>query len=284
MLRRLVELQYERNDVDFHRGTFRVRGDTVEVFPAYEADTAIRIELFGDQIEAMSEIDPLRGGVKRKIDRTVIFPASHYATPAGDDARARCESIRDELKDRLEELSQQGKLLERQRLEQRTMYDLEMIEQMGFCSGIENYSRHLTGRNAGEPPPTLIDYFPDDYLLIVDESHQTVPQIGAMYNGDRSRKETLVEFGFRLPSALDNRPLRFDEWRQRAKQTIYVSATPADWELDEAKGVVVEQIIRPTGPARSGGRGAPGRAPGRRSARRDPRAHGARASRCSSPR
>jgi excinuclease ABC subunit B len=246
VLRRLVELQYERNDVDFHRGTFRVRGDTVEVFPAYEADTAVRIEWWGDQIEALSEIDPLRGGDKRKLDRTVIFAASHYATPA-ETMRRACEAIRVELKDRLEELSQQGKLLERQRLEQRTMYDLESIEQMGFCSGIENYSRHLTGRAPGEPPPTLMDYFPDDYLLIVDESHQTVPQIGAMYNGDRSRKETLVEFGFRLPSALDNRPLRFDEWRKRARQTIYVSATPADWELDEAKGVVVEQIIRPTG-------------------------------------
>ncbi|HUS31072.1 MAG TPA: excinuclease ABC subunit UvrB [Kofleriaceae bacterium] len=246
VLRRLVELQYERNDVDFHRGTFRVRGDTVEVFPAYEADTAIRIEWWGDQIEAMNEIDPLRGGIKRKLDRSVIFAASHYATPA-DTMRRACESIRQELRGRLEELSQQGKLLERQRLEQRTMYDLESIEQMGFCSGIENYSRHLTGRSAGEPPPTLMDYFHDDYLLIVDESHQTVPQIGAMYNGDRSRKETLVEFGFRLPSALDNRPLRFDEWRQRAKQAIYVSATPAEWELNEAKGVVVEQIIRPTG-------------------------------------
>jgi excinuclease ABC subunit B len=246
VLRRLVELQYERNDVDFHRGTFRVRGDTVEVFPAYEADTAVRIEWFGDQIEAMSEIDPLRGGVKRKLDRSVIFAASHYATP-GETMRRACESIRQELKVRLGELSDQGKLLERQRLEQRTMYDLESIEQMGFCSGIENYSRHLTGRSTGEPPPTLMDYFPDDYLLIVDESHQTVPQIGAMYNGDRSRKETLVEYGFRLPSALDNRPLRFDEWRQRARQAIYVSATPADWELNEAKGVVVEQIIRPTG-------------------------------------
>ncbi len=247
VLRRLVELQYERNDIDFHRGTFRVRGDTVEVFPAYEADTAVRIEWFGEQVESISEIDPMRGAVKRKdLDRTVIFPASHYATPA-ETMRHACETIRVELKERLEELSKQGKLLERQRLEQRTMYDLESIEQMGFCSGIENYSRHLTGRKPGEPPPTLMDYFGDDYLLIIDESHQTVPQIGAMYNGDRSRKETLVEFGFRLPSALDNRPLRFDEWRQRARQTIYVSATPAEWELAQAKGVVVDQIIRPTG-------------------------------------
>ncbi len=246
VLRRLVELQYERNDVDFHRGTFRVRGDTVEVFPAYEADTAVRVEWFGDQIESMAEIDPLRGGVKRKLDRSVIFAASHYATP-DETMRRAVESIRVELKDRLGVLSAEGKLLERQRLEQRTMYDLESIEQMGFCSGIENYSRHLTGRAPGEPPPTLMDYFGDDYLLIVDESHQTVPQIGAMFNGDRSRKETLVEFGFRLPSALDNRPLRFDEWRARAHQTISVSATPAQWELDQAGGVIVEQIIRPTG-------------------------------------
>jgi excinuclease ABC subunit B len=246
VLRRLIELQYERNDIDFHRGTFRVRGDTVEVFPAYEADTAVRIEWWGDQVEAMSEIDPLRGGVKRKMDRTVIFAASHYATPE-ETMRRAIQSIRIELKDQLELLSSQSKLLERQRLEQRTMYDLESIEQMGFCSGIENYSRHLTGRTSGEPPPTLMDYFGDDFLLVVDESHQTVPQIGAMYNGDRSRKETLVEFGFRLPSALDNRPLRFDEWRSRARRTIYVSATPAEWELAQAKGVVVEQIIRPTG-------------------------------------
>ena len=246
VLRRLVELQNERNDIDFHRGTFRVRGDTVEVFPAYEADTAVRIEWFGETVESLSEIDPMRGKIKRTLDRTTIFPASHYATPA-ETMRRAMETIRIELKDRLGELSRQGKLLERQRLEQRTMYDLESIEQMGFCSGIENYSRHLTGRSAGEPPPTLIDYFPEDMLLVCDESHQTVPQIGSMYLGDRSRKETLVEHGFRLPSAIDNRPLRFDEWRERAKQAIYVSATPAEWELAEAKGIVVEQIIRPTG-------------------------------------
>ncbi|MEO6777740.1 MAG: excinuclease ABC subunit UvrB [Kofleriaceae bacterium] len=246
VLRRLVELQYERNDIDFHRGTFRVRGDVVEVFPAYEADTAVRFEWFGDQVEAISEIDPMRGKLKRTLERSVIFPASHYATPA-ETMRKACESIRVELKQRLEALSREGKLLERQRLEQRTMYDLESIEQMGFCSGIENYSRHLTGRDVGDPPPTLMDYFPEDALLVVDESHQTVPQIGSMYTGDRSRKETLVDFGFRLPSALDNRPLRFDEWRERARQAIYVSATPAEWELAEAKGVVVEQIIRPTG-------------------------------------
>jgi excinuclease ABC subunit B len=246
VLRRLVELQYERNDIDFHRGTFRVRGDSVEIFPAYEAETAIRIEWWGDDVESIAEIDPLRGGVKRKLERAVVFPASHYATPA-ETMRRAVETIRVELKDRLTELTSQNRLLERQRLEQRTLYDLEAIEQMGFCSGIENYSRHLSGRSPGDPPPTLMDYFADDYLLIIDESHQTVPQIGAMYAGDRSRKETLVEFGFRLPSALDNRPLRFDEWRERARQTIYVSATPADWELAAANGVVVEQIIRPTG-------------------------------------
>ncbi len=246
VLRRLVELQYERNDLDFHRGTFRVRGDTVEVFPAYEADTALRIEWFGDQIERIAEIDPLRGQTRREVARASIFPASHYATPA-DTMKRAVESIRVELRDRLGVLHEQGKLLERQRLEQRTMYDLESIEQMGFCNGIENYSRHLSGRAPGEPPPTLIDYFGDDFLLVVDESHQSVPQIGSMYGGDRSRKETLVEFGFRLPSALDNRPLRFDEWKVRAKQAIYVSATPAEWELGEAKGVFVEQIIRPTG-------------------------------------
>jgi excinuclease ABC subunit B len=245
-LRRLVELQYERNDLDFHRGTFRVRGDVVEIFPAYEAETAVRIEWWGDQVEAIAEIDPLRGKIKRKLDEVTVFPASHYATP-DDQMKRAVEQIRVELRDRLGELSEQGKLLERQRLEQRTMYDLECIEQMGFCSGIENYSRHLSGRQPGEPPPTLIDYFPDNFLLFVDESHQTVPQIGGMFNGDRARKETLVEFGFRLPSALDNRPLRFDEWKSRVKQVVYVSATPADWELAEAGGVFVEQIIRPTG-------------------------------------
>jgi excinuclease ABC subunit B len=246
VLRRLVELQYERNDLDFHRGTFRVRGDVVEVFPAYEADTAIRIEWWGDQVETIAEMDPLRGKSKRTLERAVIFPASHYATDR-EQLRRAIEGIRGELRERLAALSTDGKLLERQRLEQRTMYDLEQLEQLGFCSGIENYARHLAGRAPGEPPPTLIDYFPEDFLMVVDESHQTVPQIGAMYAGDRSRKETLVEFGFRLPSALDNRPLRFDEWRQRVRQGIFVSATPADWELAEAGGVVVEQIIRPTG-------------------------------------
>ncbi|MBT8493568.1 MAG: excinuclease ABC subunit UvrB, partial [Deltaproteobacteria bacterium] len=246
VLKRLVELQYERNDVDFHRGTFRVRGDTVEIFPAYEADTAIRIEWFGDEVESISEIDPLRGRAKHGLARAVVFPASHYATPA-DKLRKAVESVRVELRHRLQELTDESKLVERQRLEQRTMYDLECIEQMGFCSGIENYSRHLTGRSAGEPPPTLMDYFPAEFITFIDESHQTVPQLQAMYRGDRSRKQTLVDFGFRLPSALDNRPLRFDEWQKRAGQTIFVSATPAEYELEESKGVVVEQIIRPTG-------------------------------------
>ncbi len=246
ILRRLVELQYERNDLDFHRGTFRVRGDVLEIFPAYEADTAIRVELWGDEIESIHEIDALRAVSRQKIQTTTIFPASHYATPV-DELKRAIGDIRVELRGRLDELQAAGKLLERQRLEQRCMYDLESLEQMGFCSGIENYTRHLAGRAPGEPPTTLIDYFPPDFLLFVDESHQTVPQVGGMYAGDRSRKETLVDFGFRLPSALDNRPLRFDEWRGRIQQAIYTSATPADWELGEAQGVVIEQIIRPTG-------------------------------------
>jgi excinuclease ABC subunit B len=246
VLRRLVEIQYERNDVDFARGTFRVRGDTVEIFPAYEREKAIRVEWFGDEIEMISEVDPLRGKVLRKIDEVSIFPGSHYVTPADRLTRAMT-GIKEELRGRLSELKAGNKLVEEQRLQQRTLYDLEMLEQMGRCKGIENYSRHLSGRAAGEPPPTLLDYFPKDYLLFVDESHQTIPQIAAMFKGDRSRKETLVEFGFRLPSALDNRPLRFDEWEARAAQTIFVSATPAEYELQRGEGVVVEQIIRPTG-------------------------------------
>jgi excinuclease ABC subunit B len=246
LLRRLVDLQYERNDVDFHRGTFRVRGDIVEIFLAHEEETAVRIEFFGDEIEAVSEIDPLRGKTKRKIKTAHIFPASHYVTPASQLVRA-IEAIKIELRERLQLLSANMKLVEKQRLEQRTLFDIEMLEQMGHCSGIENYSRHLSGRNAGEPPPTLIDYFPGDYLLFVDESHQTVPQVQSMYRGDRSRKETLVEYGFRLPSALDNRPLKFEEWQERARQVIYVSATPGEYELQKCAGVVVEQVIRPTG-------------------------------------
>ncbi|NLY92866.1 MAG: excinuclease ABC subunit UvrB [Myxococcales bacterium] len=246
LLRRMVDIQYQRNDVDFHRGTFRVRGDVVEIFPVDSESVAIRIEYWGDEVESIAEIDPLRGKVLRKLDRYAIYPGSHYVTP--DEQRRRAiESIREELHEQLERLTAENKLLERQRLEQRTLYDLELLEQMGFCHGIENYSRHLSGRAPGEPPPTLIDYFPPDFLMVIDESHITVPQIGAMYRGDRARKETLVAHGFRLPSALDNRPLRFEEWEQRIHQAIYVSATPGDWELEKTSGVFVEQLIRPTG-------------------------------------
>jgi excinuclease ABC subunit B len=246
LLRLLVDIQYQRNDVDFHRGTFRVRGDIVEIFPAYEENIAIRIELFGDEIEAIKEVDPLRGRVLGTRDRIEIYPASHYVTEQ-QQLRNAIQSIRAELLERLDFYDKAGRFLEKQRIEQRTMYDLEMLEQMGFCNGIENYSRHLSGRKAGEPPPTLIDYFPKDFLMIVDESHQTIPQIGAMYRGDRSRKETLVEYGFRLPSALDNRPLKFEEFEQHYSKVLYVSATPGDYELVRSHGVVVEQIIRPTG-------------------------------------
>ena len=246
LLRRLVDIQYQRNDIDFHRGTFRVRGDVVEIFPAHSENLAVRIEYWGDEIERIVEIDPTRGKVREELDQYGIYPGSHYVTP--DEQRTRAiESIRQELLEWLPKLESQGKLLEKQRLEQRTMYDLEMLEQMGFCHGIENYSRHLSGRQEGEPPPTLLDYFPDDFLVILDESHITVPQIGAMFRGDRSRKKTLVEHGFRLPSALDNRPLRFAEWEERVGQVIHVSATPGDWEIEHADGVIIEQVIRPTG-------------------------------------
>src|SRR5476651_1394278 len=246
MLRDLVEIQYERNDHDFSRGTFRVKGDTIEIFPAYEEERAIRVELFGDTVEAIKEIDPLRGKVLGEIEKVSIFPSSHYVT-SGERRKSAVLAIRDELAERLTQLRSQQKLLEAQRLEQRTMFDLEMIEQMGFCNGIENYSRHLSGRKAGEAPPCLLDYFPKDFLLVIDESHQSVPQIGAMYRGDRSRKETLVEYGFRLPSALDNRPLQFAEFERLANQAIFVSATPSEYELQKSEGVIVEQIIRPTG-------------------------------------
>jgi excinuclease ABC subunit B len=245
-IRSLVDIQYQRNDADFHRGTFRVRGDTIEVFPPYEEDRAVRIEFFGDTVERIVEFDPLRGVQLADLEKVAIFPNSHYVSAPETRARA-VSGIREELRERLQELKGQQKLVEAQRLEQRTMFDLEMLEQMGFCSGIENYSRWLSGRRAGEPPPCLLDYFPRDFLLVVDESHQTIPQIGAMYRGDRSRKETLVEFGFRLPSALDNRPLKFEEFEALVNQAIYVSATPAEYELSKAGGVVVEQIIRPTG-------------------------------------
>jgi excinuclease ABC subunit B len=246
LLRQLVDIQYERNDLDFHRGTFRVRGDVVEVFPTYEQETAIRVEFFGDDIESIKEVDPLRGRVKATLDRYAIYPGSHYVTPQTQMRRA-IESIREELRERLDFYDKEGRFLEKQRLEQRTQYDLEMMEQMGFCSGIENYSRHLSGRKPGEAPPTLVDYFPQDFLIVVDESHQTVPQLQAMYRGDRARKETLVDYGFRLPSALDNRPLKFEEFEDHVRQAIYVSATPGEYELQKAQGVVVEQLIRPTG-------------------------------------
>jgi excinuclease ABC subunit B len=246
ILNKLVEIQYDRNDIDFHRGTFRVRGDIVEVFPAYEEDRAIRIELFGDEVEAISEIDPLRGRVTERLDKIAIYPGSHYVTTQ-ERMQSAIENIHIELAERLEELRSQDKLLEVQRLEQRTRFDLEMLQELGYCPGIENYSRHLTGRRPGQPPPNLLDYFPRDFLLMIDESHVTVPQLVGMYRGDRSRKETLVEYGFRLPSALDNRPLNFPEFEDRIHQVVYVSATPGEYELEQARGEVVEQIIRPTG-------------------------------------
>jgi excinuclease ABC subunit B len=246
VLRRLVELQYERNDIDFHRGTFRVRGDSVEVFPPFEEEVAVRLEWFGDEIETISEVDPLRGRTLRKLPYVALFPNSQYVTPADAMVRAMA-SIKEELRERLSYLRDNMKLVEAQRLEQRTLYDLEMLDQMGHCNGIENYSRHLRASAPGEPPATLLDYFPSDFLCFVDESHQTVPQIQAMYRGDRARKDTLVEYGFRLTSALDNRPLKFEEWERKVGQVIFVSATPGDWELEQTKGVVVEQVIRPTG-------------------------------------
>jgi excinuclease ABC subunit B len=245
ILRKLVEIQYERNDTEFTRGTFRVRGDIVEVYPSYE-EQALRIELFGDDVDALTTFDPLTGKSGRKHDKIAIYPKSHFVAPR-EQTRSAVQSIKAELIERRTELERMGKVLEAQRLHQRTMFDLEMMKEIGYCHGVENYSRHLSGRAPGEPPPTLLDYLPDDALLVVDESHQTVPQIRGMYHGDRSRKETLVEFGFRLPSALDNRPLTFTEWEERARQTIYVSATPGPYELAKAGGVVVEQIIRPTG-------------------------------------
>ena len=246
LMRRLVELQYARNDIDFFRGTFRVRGDVVDVFPAYENKVALRFEFFGDHIESIWEIDPLLGKKERPLPRVAIFPTSHYVIARPKLERA-VEAIRSELRERLQEFRAANKLLEAQRLEQRTMFDLEMIEEIGYCSGIENYSRHLTGRNAGEPPFTLLDFFPQDYLLFIDESHLSIPQAHGMFKGDRSRKQTLVDYGFRLPSALDNRPLKFDEFERRWNQVVFVSATPADYEIKKSGGVVVEQVIRPTG-------------------------------------
>jgi excinuclease ABC subunit B len=245
ILRRLVEMQFERNDLDFRRGTFRVRGDVIEVHPTYE-DNAYRVELWGDEVESLVQIDPLLGQVKQTYTRLPIYPRTHYVMPA-EQRELAIQRILDELEWRHGELEREGKLVEAQRLQQRTRFDVEMMKEMGYCHGIENYSRHLSGRLPGEPPPTLLDYLPQDALLFIDESHQTVPQVRGMYHGDRSRKQTLVDYGFRLPSALDNRPLTFEEFEHRVGQCIYVSATPGSYELTKAAGVVVEQIIRPTG-------------------------------------
>ena len=246
VLRRLAFMLYKRNDYSFHRGTFRVRGDVLDIFPVHEEERALRVEFFGDTIDSITLIDPLRGVVLEDLQEVAVFPGSHFVTGA-DNLKRATKSIRDELQMRLAELHAAGRLVEEQRLEQRTQFDLEMIEELGYCTGIENYSRHLTGKAPGAPPPNLLDYFPEDYLLMIDESHIAVPQIGGMYNGDHARKQTLVNFGFRLPSALDNRPLRFDEFEARRHQTIYVSATPGPHELRLADGHVVEQLIRPTG-------------------------------------
>jgi excinuclease ABC subunit B len=245
ILRKLVEIQYERNDHDFGRGTFRVRGDIIEVIPSYE-ETGLRIELFGDEVDALTSFDPLTGKTLRKHDKIAVYPKSHFVAPRERTKKA-VETIKEELTWRRGILESEGRLLEAQRLHQRTMFDLEMINEIGYCHGIENYARHLTGRAPGDPPPTLLDYLPDDALIVVDESHQTVPQIRGMYHGDRARKEVLVAYGFRLPSALDNRPLNFEEWERRVKQVVFVSATPGPYEMSKAQGVVVEQIIRPTG-------------------------------------
>ncbi len=246
LLRRLVAIQYQRNDVDFHRGTFRVRGDVVEVFPAYEESNVVRIEFFDDVIDGIFIVDPMRGKVLQSLNRIDIYPKSHYVV-GRDKLKIAIEQIKIELRERLTELKSQNKLVEAQRLQQRTLLDLEMLEEMGFCPGIENYSRHMSGGMPGDPPPTLIDYFKKDFLMIIDESHVTVPQVGGMYKGDRARKQTLVDYGFRLPSALDNRPLNFPEFEGKMDQVLFVSATPADYELRQTNGEYVEQIIRPTG-------------------------------------
>ena len=246
LITRLVEVQYERNDYDFHRGTFRVRGDVLEIIPAYHHERALRIEFFGDDIDSMREVDPLTGDVLAEVGKTVIYPASHFVS-AQDNLKRTTADIRQELLERLTSFKASGRLVEAQRLEQRTQLDLEMIEELGYCNGIENYSRHLDGRKAGEPPSCLLNYFPEDFILFVDESHITVPQVGGMFKGDRSRKQTLVDYGFRLPSALDNRPLQFDEFRSLLHQVVYVSATPGKYEMDQSQGIISEQIIRPTG-------------------------------------
>ncbi len=246
VIRQLVEIQYERHDMDFHRGTFRVRGDRLDIFPAYENERAIRVEFWGDEVAEISEIEPLRGTTLRKLIKCAIYPASHYVTTLQRRQNA-IRAIRDELRETIPFFRKQEKLIEAQRIEQRTQFDLEMLQQMGYCNGIENYSRHLTGRGPGDPPPTLLDFFPEPWLLFVDESHVSIPQVGGMYRGDRSRKQNLVDFGFRLPSALDNRPLKFEEFEARLNQVVYVSATPANYELEKTEGVFIEQVIRPTG-------------------------------------
>lgn len=246
ILRRLAELQYTRNDVAFSRATYRVRGDVIDIFPAESDRLALRVELFDEEIERISQFDPLTGQVERTLARVTVYPKTHYATPR-DKILAAVEQIKIELKDRSKQLKDNNKLVEEQRIMQRTQFDIEMMTELGYCSGIENYSRYLSGREQGEAPPTLFDYLPDDGLLIIDESHVTVPQIGAMYKGDRSRKENLVEYGFRLPSALDNRPMKFDEFEALAPQTIYVSATPSDYEIEKSSGDIAEQVVRPTG-------------------------------------
>jgi len=243
-LARLAEMQYQRTPLDLFHGSFRARGDVLEILPAYE-ERGVRVEYFGDEIERIVRFDPLRGDVLEEVDRVAVFPKTHYVTPR-ERLTAAIDTIALELRERLAVLEAEGKLLERQRLEQRTRFDLEMLKELGYCHGIENYSRHLSGRRPGEPPPTLLDYLPEDFLLIVDESHQTIPQVRGMYHGDRSRKQTLVDYGFRLPSALDNRPLQFDEFDARVGQRIYVSATPGPWELERSGSVVVEQLIPPT--------------------------------------
>lgn len=246
ILMHLVDMQYKRNDFDFSRATFRVRGDVIDIYPAYEEDVAYRIEMFGDEVDAISEIDPLTGKTRRKLDSIVIYPSSHYVTPE-DIRNTAQETIKAELKTRVEYYEKEERFIEKQRIWERTNYDLEMIKEVGFCKGIENYSRHFSQRKPGDPPPCLIDYFPKDFLMIVDESHQTIPQLHAMYNGDRARKQALVDFGFRLPSAFDNRPLKFEESYRLFNQVVYVSATPDKWEVEEAGGEVIEQVIRPTG-------------------------------------
>ncbi|HTY02265.1 MAG TPA: excinuclease ABC subunit UvrB [Rhodocyclaceae bacterium] len=245
IIRRLAEMQYERNETDFHRGTYRVRGDVIDVFPAEHAESALRITLFDDDVDTLTLFDPLTGHLRQKLGRFTVFPSSHYVTPRATVVRA-AEAIKAELRERAEFFQREQKLVEAQRIEQRTRFDLEMLEHLGFCKGIENYSRHLSGRKTGEPPPTLIDYLPPDSLMFIDESHVTIPQLGGMYKGDRARKENLVNYGFRLPSALDNRPLRFEEFEQLMPQTIFVSATPAEYERGH-QGQVVEQLVRPTG-------------------------------------